>query len=133
MQALLIMHGNISDTAKSDIIELITDSFCMESHQNCVRWIMQWILIELLRYHDSFLEVINAKIDDTGRTHKSTITSFIPVLYHLCREKDLAIMKDVINVMLAWTMGAHFKLRLYSQVSGVSKKHNVVSKERVFY
>ena len=116
------MCDTVSVAAKSDIIEFVMDSFCTECHQNSVRWIMQWILIKSLMYNDSFLKMITVKIDDTSRTHKSTITAFIPVLYHLCQgSKDVALIEAVIDVMLVWTMAAHFKLRLYSQVSDVSK------------
>lgn len=77
---------------------------------------MQWLLVVILISAPERIAKILEKIDKPEETHLSAITAFIPVLYHIGVKNDEKFIEESIRLLLKWTMGAHFKLRLYSQV-----------------
>lgn len=116
VQALLVLEPHIKNKRQS-VVDLITSSFICESHQFCVKQIMQWLLICLLQNEKNTLSLIKNCLESAIRTRVSTISAFVPVLYHLTVSGDCFLnWEDVRDVILPWTMGAHFKLRLYAQV-----------------
>ncbi|KAI4458168.1 rna methyltransferase [Holotrichia oblita] len=52
-----------------------------------------------------------------NRNQVSTIGAFAPVLCHVGLGESQEFVDILIQIMLDWTMGAHFKLRVYSQVA----------------
>lgn len=127
MQAFLTIEPHIAQNKRQELTELIITSFCSESHQFCVKQIMQWLLIRLLCNNKNSLTVIKDSLNSADRTRVSSITAFVPVLYHLTTNIDC---EEVIDVILPWTMGAHFKLRLYAQVR---KQFNVLTHKQLIY
>lgn len=95
---------------------MIINSFCEESHQPCVKQLMQFLLVLLLSERDDCLTQISEAMDNASRTHVSTIVAFVPVLCHLGFRQNEEFIEKLIKGILEWTMGAHFKLRLYAQV-----------------
>ncbi|KAJ8969655.1 hypothetical protein NQ314_001657 [Rhamnusium bicolor] len=115
IQALLTIHPFIN-SQKQSLIDLIMESFCMEIHQPCVKQLMQWLLFYLLKDEHTSLFIITAKIDSSTKTQPSTIVAFIVVLLHLTLAKSDSSWYSTVEALLPWCMGAHFKLRVYSQV-----------------
>ncbi|KAJ8912072.1 hypothetical protein NQ315_000577, partial [Exocentrus adspersus] len=117
IQALLIIHPFI-DEQRQPLINLITECFCTEIHQPCVKQLMQWLLFSLLKDQDSnCLNLIKTKIDSTSKTRPSSIIAFIVVLLHLTLYKEEFYWFSAIEMLIPWCMGAHFKLRVYSQAA----------------
>ncbi|KAK4883340.1 hypothetical protein RN001_006659 [Aquatica leii] len=124
LQALLLIHDKMND--KEQLIDSLLNSLCTESHQPSNKFIIIWLLIRLLHANDNCLEIISAKIQSTSKVHSSTISAFIPVLYHIAVLKnDNSFWIKVFKQLLPWTMGAHFNLRLYAQV-GIKKLYEVL-------
>lgn len=98
-------------------MHFIEQSFYEEIHQPCVKQLFQLLLIRLLNEID-YSSTIKRIIDGIkiGKQAKpSTICNFIPVLYHTVKcgpENDLNYF---IEAILPLTMGANFKLRVFSQ------------------
>lgn len=104
------------------IIDLLMESVCSESHQISVKFFVQWLLIRLLCDEKESLGMIVSKVMATDKAQPSTIIAFIPILYHLASRRNTAeFWNSVLELMLSWTMGPHFNLRLHSQVLRVDE------------
>lgn len=77
---------------------------------------MQWLLILLLGDDAVGNELIVDTIKNTDLTRVSSISALIVVLYHTALKMGEQDQIKVASGMVRFTMGAHFKLRLYSQV-----------------
>lgn len=116
VQALLTIHPFIK-SERQLLIDLIEESFCKEIHQPCVKQLLQWLLFALLKNHnDDYFNHIKAKIDTATKTQPSTIASFIVVLLQLTLQREESFWFLTIEALIPWSMGANFKLRVYSQV-----------------
>lgn len=99
------------------LTEFLFDSLCTESHQISVKFFVQWLLIRLLYKNESCLEMIKMRVNTADKTQPSTIIAFIPILYHISLlKRDEHFWSYVFELMLIWTMGPHFNLRLHAQV-----------------
>ncbi|CAH0552971.1 unnamed protein product [Brassicogethes aeneus] len=115
-QLLLIFSPQL-ENEQTALRNFILRSFCEEIHQPCIRQLMQWLLI-LITKNDVYEQILTIKktIDGSTKTQPSTIAAFIPVLMHLAvTNQDFYL--DVIQILLPYCMGAHFKLRVYSQIA----------------
>ncbi|KAF5308648.1 hypothetical protein FQR65_LT06109 [Abscondita terminalis] len=129
LQALLLIHDKMGH--KEGLIDHLLNSLCTESHQLSNKFIVIWLLIRLLHIKDNCLDLISAKIQSTNKMHSSTISAFIPVLYHVALLKnDDAFSVKVFKQLLPWTMGAHFHLRLYAQV-GIKKIYDRMNNKKI--
>lgn len=116
LQAFLILNNNVSNNVKDKLVAVAVDSLHTENHQNCIKQLLQWLLILLFL---SGKQEIFATIKETLNTNKiqgSSATSLISVLCYLTRYNPKEYFLDVMNILLPLTMGPNFKLRLYSQV-----------------
>lgn len=115
VQSLLLIYHKCTSETRTKIEEFAMNSLCNESHQNCVKQLLQWLII-LLFYNKAYhiLEFVNNMI--TEATHKSAVVSFIPILYHLSKQENEQFYESFILMYLPLTMGPHFKLRLHAQV-----------------
>lgn len=82
---------------------------------------MQWLLVLLIRDTPKHVHKIVNKMYLANRSQVSTIGAFAPVLCHVGLGESQEFIETLIQIMLDWTMGAHFKLRIYSQVSILMK------------
>jgi hypothetical protein len=124
MQALLLIHTHVK-SEESKLVDVLVESFLMESHQPSVKHLMQWLLICLLKQkNEFFIQHIGDKFQIADR-RVATISSFIPILYHLVTPRDEQ-SDQVVNLLLPHTMGPQFKLRIYSQVPCVRNSTNSV-------
>ncbi|KAF2900397.1 hypothetical protein ILUMI_05791 [Ignelater luminosus] len=124
LQAILTVHNYVK-SQKQALIDLLIDSLCTESHQVSVKFFIQWILIGLLCYDNQSLSIIRSKVESTSKVHSSTIIAFVPILYHIALwRNDEEFWMNLFEIMLPWTMGAHFNLRLYAQ-EGIKKLYEV--------
>ncbi|KAJ8962246.1 hypothetical protein NQ318_018219, partial [Aromia moschata] len=116
IQALLIIYPFIKDQ-RQPLIDLLMESFCVEIHQPCVKQLMQWLLYSLLKHDNDALSLIAAKIESATKTQPSTVAAFMLVLLYLTRIKSESFWFSVVEVLLPWCMGPHFKLRIYAQMT----------------
>lgn len=117
LQAILTVHNYVQNQ-KEALITLLIESLCTESHQVSIKFLIQWILIRLLRNDNQNLSIIRSKVESTSKVHSSTIIAFVPILYHIALStNDEEFWMILFEIMLPWTMGAHFNLRLYAQVT----------------
>ncbi|RZC41348.1 uncharacterized protein BDFB_000226, partial [Asbolus verrucosus] len=129
MQALLLFH-NYLKSEKSKLINMIIESFSLESHQPSVRHLMQWLLICLLREDGEFsLKFIADKLKLVNNLRPAAVAGLIPVLYHLCLYQKEMYWSQVVDVFLPCTMGPQFKLRIYSQVALVKLYEQAAEKK----
>ncbi|XP_017768790.1 PREDICTED: uncharacterized protein LOC108556947 [Nicrophorus vespilloides] len=113
MQAFSFFLPCMSLEMKNSLRQMLVDSFKVESHQPSVKHIVQYLLIQLLA--DSSQLLIDA-IEISNKSTPNTVSGFIPILYGLAlNKKDVDFSMTCVEAMLPWTMGANFKLRLYSQ------------------
>lgn len=139
MQILLVIQPFIKNTTK--IIDLIINSFCIESHQLNVRKTMQWLLIRLLTNHENCFEIIKKVLTSAISAKVSTIAAFIPVIYHIILKSNNDKWMPWMDLLLPLTMGVHFKTRVYAQtaISGLyeyakTKKNNeFLEKNKLIY
>ncbi|XP_018331374.2 uncharacterized protein LOC108741184 isoform X2 [Agrilus planipennis] len=115
LQALLILLPYIA-FEKLHLIDTLMESLCLESNQTSVKLLIQWILIEGMS--ECYIDIISNKVNGASKTQPSTITSFVFILYSLaCKINKEHVWGKIMKEILPWTMGAHFNLRLYAQVS----------------
>lgn len=105
--------------SRKELKSILIASICEESHQYCVRQLIAWLLIRLQQDDEKGLETIIGYLEAPGAAMKiSSITTLIIILYHLtllsAKEYNFS---NTIDLLLPWTMGANFKLRVYAQVS----------------
>lgn len=113
IQALLLLQPRLV-ISKQALQDLMFKSICDESHQHCVKQLIEWLLIRLLENNDKAIKIISEILISTK---VAATAMLIPILYHLAllrrTENDVVV---VIELLLPWTMGANFKLRVYAQV-----------------
>lgn len=118
MQTLLLLQPFLS-TSKEKIKNLLLDCIYNENHQHCVKQLIEWLLIRLLDKNGEALSIFTNLLEDLDISNKkiSTLTTAIIILYHtaLISLKEERLL-NVIDLLLPWTMGANFKLRVYAQV-----------------
>uniref|UniRef100_A0A1Y1MDV7 tRNA (guanosine(18)-2'-O)-methyltransferase TARBP1 n=1 Tax=Photinus pyralis TaxID=7054 RepID=A0A1Y1MDV7_PHOPY len=131
LQGLLLVHDHTVDQ-KQPLIDTLLNSLSNESHQVSVKFFIIWLLIRLLSTNENCIQIITSVMEKTCKVHASTIIAFIPILYHvaLLRNQE-AFFSELFKIMLPWTMGAHFNLRLYAQI-GVIKLYQLI-KSRGFH
>ncbi|XP_045474733.1 uncharacterized protein LOC123680729 [Harmonia axyridis] len=113
---LMIVH--FTDRSREKLVEFIMKSFCEETHQTSVKQLLQWLLIILVSQSPSYLSLMIEKVETTNLSNTSSVVALIPVVYHLVTSlKDEECWYQATNALLPWTMGANFKLRVYSQVT----------------
>ncbi|GJQ77073.1 hypothetical protein Trydic_g23644 [Trypoxylus dichotomus] len=117
VQILLSLRRHLSVERKRSIIDFIIDSICEESHQPCVKHLMQWLLILFASDLPEYLPEIVKKINTINCNHPSSLVTLIPVLCHIGFKGTEPLIDGLIQSMQLNTMGAHFKLRVYSQVA----------------
>lgn len=118
MQILIFMLPKImpQSTLKSTLRVFLMESFAQESHQPSVRLLMQYLLVQLMKDEQSALEILLETIENSTKTHLSTIMGLLPVIYGLDLLKhNPEFSHKVIDSVLVWTMGPNFKLRYYAQ------------------
>lgn len=92
-------------------------SICTESHQHCVRQLIQWLLMKLLNGDEKALQIITSTLESTLSTKVSAVSALIPILFHVTLlTLTETILLNTMDSLLPWTMGTNFKLRVYSQV-----------------
>ncbi|EEZ98052.1 uncharacterized protein LOC103315209 [Tribolium castaneum] len=117
MQTLLLLHEHIK-AEKTPLVNLLIKSFLLESHQPSVKHLMQWLLISLLQTDsDVFIQTINNNLKSVNNNRPSTTSGFIPILYNLVTLQREAQWEQVTEMLLPYTMGPQFKLRIFSQVA----------------
>ncbi|XP_018573057.1 probable methyltransferase TARBP1 [Anoplophora glabripennis] len=117
LQTLLTIYPFIKNQRQT-LIDLIEESFCTEIHQPCVKQLMQWLLLCLVKdQDDDYFNSIKVKIDTASKSQPSTIVAFIMVLLHLTLNRQESHWFSAVEALIPWSMGAHFKLRVYSQAA----------------
>ncbi|XP_066156354.1 uncharacterized protein [Euwallacea fornicatus] len=113
LQALLliIFQCQVSDIQCQQISAFVLDCFEEENNQNCVKQILHWILILTVQDVSPILSWITSK----PNFPPSVLLNIIPSLYHLTILGNEEVLNKTVNLVLPWTMGALFKLRVYSQ------------------
>lgn len=88
----------------------------MESHQNCVKHLMQLLLILINRDAVAIVfPIFKDKMRDENARVPSKI-ALLPIIYHLIHGNE-CYYEDFLITLLPFTMGPNFKLRLHSQVN----------------
>lgn len=113
----MFMLVHLADSSKNKVVKFILKSLCEESHQPSVKQLMQWLLIILVSKLPDHLSLIILMVGTANLSRPSSIVALIPVVYHLViSHEDEEYWFEVTDALLPWTMGANFKLRVYSQV-----------------
>ncbi|KRT83523.1 hypothetical protein AMK59_4346 [Oryctes borbonicus] len=138
IQAVLTLRWYISVQCKRTIIDFIIESICGENHQPCVKHLMQWLLILFVRDVPKHLPEIVERMYTIHCSHTSSMITFIPVLCHIGFQGSEQMVDCLVQTMVPSAMGAHFKLRVYSQVAiskliEASKRRNYVDIQRKYY
>ncbi|XP_066253515.1 uncharacterized protein [Euwallacea similis] len=113
LQALLlvIFQCQLSDFQSEQISAFVLDCFEEENNQNCIKQILHWMLILIFKDVSPILSWITSK----PNFPPSVLINIIPSLYHLSILGNEETLNKTVNLVLPWTMGAQFKLRVYSQ------------------
>lgn len=111
-QTLLVIQPFIKNTKK--VIDLIITSLCNESHQTNVRQTMQWLLIRLLAANKNCFEIIKPTLTSADA---STITTLIPVMYHLTLKTNRQNWNPWMDLLLPLTMSENFESQIYAQTA----------------
>lgn len=129
IQTLLLLNNHIK-TEKQNLVNLIIDSFVIESHQPSVKHLMQWLLILLLQNEKHvFIDLINNKLQSINNNRPSTISGFVTVLYNLVILQNASQWEQVIEMFLPYTMGPQFKLRILFQIALIKLYEKATEKE----
>lgn len=116
LQAFLILYNNASVNIKNKLSALAVESLYKENHQNCIKQLLQWLIILLFRSGNQEMFQKIKEIINTSKMQGNSVTSLLSVLCYLTRYNPKEYFLDVMNILLPLTMGPNFKLRLYSQV-----------------
>ncbi|XP_048516959.1 probable methyltransferase TARBP1 isoform X5 [Dendroctonus ponderosae] len=114
LQAMLLL---VSEKGFPEDLRERTSCFVLknlqeESNQNCIKQILNCILIFLLK--DVFLLIKWMK--SIPEMSPAVLISVVPAIYHLTLLGDENALQAVVEVLLPWTMGPQLKSRVYSQV-----------------
>lgn len=116
LQTFLLLQPYLC-ASKKEVVDVMLASIYTESHQHCVRQLIEWLLIRLLNGDEDTLNIIVNGLESAVSTKVSTVSALISILYHVTLLNNTEdIWLRTMDLLLPWTMGANFKLRVYTQV-----------------
>lgn len=111
---MLVLYELIGEDTRTDLINFTLDCIENESHQTCVKQLLQLLIIKLTTNSTKFCKIILSKAMCAKQLHIQT--SLIPILYQIAQRQDEEFCISVGKYLLKLTMGSQFALRLYGQV-----------------